>query len=413
MSLNSTPSGERINIGFFGMRNAGKSSIVNAITNQEMSVVSSTKGTTTDPVQKAMELLPLGPILIIDTPGFDDEGALGELRVKRAKQILNRSDIAVLVVDAVTGLSPGDLELLSIIKEKEIPYVIVYNKADLVKSSDKKNKSKNNSCDCEESEPTDIIRVSALKKQGIEELKERLAALAASTEADERVIVKDLVSPGEFVILVIPIDKSAPKGRLILPQQQVIRELLDNGCNVLTVRETEYKQSLEALVKDPALVITDSQVFKKIHVETPPYIPLTSFSILMARYKGFLKDAVAGASSIKYLENGDKVLISEGCTHHRQCEDIGTVKIPQWIKSFTGKDVIIETSSGKDFPEELSDYKLIIHCGGCMLNAKEVEFRRKCSNDQCIPFTNYGTAIAFMHGILDRSLECIAHEASY
>lgn len=414
MSLNSTPSSERLHIGFFGMRNAGKSSVVNAVTNQELSVVSPVKGTTTDPVQKAMELLPLGPILIIDTPGFDDEGSLGEMRVKRAKQILNRSDIAVLVVDAAAGMSPGDKELLAIIKEKNIPYIVVYNKADLLEAASKKG-GKSNAEDkvqaakdaaaaCGES---DIIMVSAVKKQGIEELKERLAALAARVGAEEKYIVRDLVSPGDFVILVIPIDKSAPKRRLILPQQQVIRELLDAGCKVLTVRETELKPALESLVKDPALVITDSQVFKRVNEETPSDIPLTSFSILMARYKGFLKDAIAGVTSIKYLEDGDKVLIAEGCTHHRQCEDIGTVKIPRWIKSFTGKDISIETSSGRDFPEEISDYRLIIHCGACMLNGKEVDFRRKCSEDQCIPFTNYGIAIAYMNGILDRSLKII------
>ncbi|MDO4481368.1 MAG: [FeFe] hydrogenase H-cluster maturation GTPase HydF [Bacillota bacterium] len=414
MSLNSTPSAERLHIGFFGMRNAGKSSLVNAVTNQELSVVSSVKGTTTDPVQKAMELLPLGPILIIDTPGFDDEGSLGEMRVKRAKQILNRSDIAVLVVDASAGMSPGDRELLSIIKEKELPYIVVYNKADLLEAPSKKGAKSNPeekiqaakeaAAACGES---DVIFVSASGKQGIEELKERLAALAASAGTEDRYIVRDLVSPGELVILVIPIDKSAPKGRLILPQQQVIRELLDAGCSVLTVRDTEFRQTLGSLVKDPALVITDSQVFKKIDAETPSYIPLTSFSILMARYKGFLKEAIAGVSSIRYLEDGDKVLISEGCTHHRQCEDIGTVKIPKWIKEFTGRDISVETSSGRDFPEDISQYKLIIHCGACMLNEKEVDFRRKCSGDQCVPFTNYGTSIAYMNGILERSLEII------
>ncbi|MBE6021016.1 MAG: [FeFe] hydrogenase H-cluster maturation GTPase HydF [Clostridiales bacterium] len=403
MSLNSTPSSERLHIGFFGMRNAGKSSVVNAVTEQEVSVVSAVKGTTTDPVQKAMELLPLGPILIIDTPGFDDEGNLGELRVKRTKQILNRSDVAILVVDSTTGMSRGDKDLLDIIKDKGLPYIVVYNKIDLIEAlgaPDPKDP-------VEIEEKRTAVRVSAETGEGIEELKERLAAVAASSAAEEKKIVSDLVSPGDFVVLVIPIDKSAPKGRLILPQQQVIRDLLDAGVNVLTVRDTEYRAVLGKMIKDPALVITDSQVFKKVNAETPKDIPLTSFSILMARYKGYLDDAIESVTAIKNLKDGDKILISEGCTHHRQCEDIGTVKIPNWIKEFTDKDIIFETSSGKSFPEDLSEYKLIIHCGGCMLNEREVDYRRNCAQDQYIPFTNYGTAIAYMNDILKRSLEII------
>ena len=403
MSLNSTPSSERLHIGFFGMRNAGKSSVVNAVTDQEVSVVSAVKGTTTDPVQKAMELLPLGPVLIIDTPGFDDEGSLGELRVKRTKQILNRSDVAILVVDSTAGMSKGDKELLEIIKSKGLPYIVVYNKIDLIETLGAP--EPRDPMEIEEKEKA--VKVSAETKEGIEELKERLAAVAASTAAEDKKIVSDLVSPGEFVVLVIPIDKSAPKGRLILPQQQVIRDLLDAGINVLTVRDTEYSAALRKMIKDPALVITDSQVFQKINEETPKHIPLTSFSILMARYKGFLEEAIEGVLAIKNLKDGDKILISEGCTHHRQCEDIGTVKIPNWIKKYTDKDIFFDTSSGKSFPEDLASYKLIIHCGACMLNEKEVEYRRSCAEDQFVPFTNYGTAIAFMNDILERSLAII------
>ena len=403
MSMNSTPSSERLHIGFFGMRNAGKSSVVNAVTNQEVSVVSAVKGTTTDPVQKAMEIHPIGPVLIIDTPGFDDEGDLGELRVKRTKQILNRSDAAVLVIDSTAGMSKGDKELLEIIKDKGLPYIVVYNKTDLIETLGAPDPR--DPVEIEEKEKA--VKVSAETGEGIEELKERLAAVAASSAAEEKKIVSDLVSPGDFVVLVIPIDKSAPKGRLILPQQQVIRDLLDAGVNVLTVRDTEYRAVLGKMIKDPALVITDSQVFKKVNAETPKDIPLTSFSILMARYKGYLDDAIESVTAIKNLKDGDKILISEGCTHHRQCEDIGTVKIPNWIKEFTDKDIIFETSSGKSFPEDLSEYKLIIHCGGCMLNEREVDYRRNCAQDQYIPFTNYGTAIAYMNDILKRSLEII------
>ncbi|MBQ4340749.1 MAG: [Firmicutes bacterium] len=403
MSMNSTPSSERLHIGFFGMRNAGKSSVVNAVTNQEVSVVSAVKGTTTDPVQKAMEIHPIGPVLIIDTPGFDDEGDLGELRVKRTKQILNRSDAAVLVIDSTAGMSKGDKELLEIIKDKGLPYIVVYNKTDLIETLGAPDPR--DPVEIEEKEKA--VKVSAETGEGIEELKERLAAVAASSAAEEKKIVSDLVSPGDFVVLVIPIDKSAPKGRLILPQQQVIRDLLDAGVNVLTVRDTEYRAVLGKMIKDPALVITDSQVFKKVNAETPKDIPLTSFSILMARYKGYLDDAIESVTAIKNLKDGDKNLISEGCTHHRQCEDIGTVKIPNWIKEFTDKDIIFETSSGKSFPEDLSEYKLIIHCGGCMLNEREVDYRRNCAQDQYIPFTNYGTAIAYMNDILKRSLEII------
>lgn len=389
MGLQDTPSSERVQIGFFGCRNAGKSSLVNAVTNQEMAVVSPVKGTTTDPVTKAMELLPLGPVLIIDTPGIDDEGGLGEQRVKRTKQILNRIDCAVLVVDSVTGKTKADEELLNLFQEKQIPFLVAYNKSDLqmpVLSGENE------------------VAVSALQKTGIEELKERIAALGKENQK-ERMLVKDLVNAEDLVVLVTPIDSSAPKGRLILPQQQTIRDLLEADAIPVVTKENTLKTTLESLAKKPAMVITDSQAFAQVSKDTPLDIPLTSFSILMARYKGFLEGAVQGVAAIETLQDGDKVLICEGCTHHRQCEDIGTVKIPRWLRQHAGKELELVHTSGKDFPEDLSPYRLVIHCGGCMLNEREVAYRQKCAADAGIPFTNYGIAIAYMTGILKRSIE--------
>ena len=389
MGLQDTPSAERVQIGFFGCRNAGKSSLVNAVTNQEMAVVSPVKGTTTDPVTKAMELLPLGPVLIIDTPGIDDEGGLGAQRVKRTKQILNRIDCAVLGVDSVAGKTKADEELLSLFQGKRIPFLVAYNKSDLQMPV----LSKENE-----------VAVSALEKTGIEELKERIAALGKENQK-ERMLVRDLVKAEDLVVLVTPIDSSAPKGRLILPQQQTIRDLLEADAIPVVTKENTLKTTLESLGKKPAMVITDSQAFAQVSKDTPLDIPLTSFSILMARYKGFLEGAVQGVAAIETLQDGDKVLICEGCTHHRQCEDIGTVKIPRWLRQHTGKELELVYTSGKDFPEDLSPYRLVIHCGGCMLNEREVAYRQKCAADAGIPFTNYGIAIAYMTGILKRSIE--------
>lgn len=392
MGLNSTPSGERIHIGFFGRRNAGKSSVVNAVTGQDLAVVSDTLGTTTDPVYKAMELLPLGPVMIIDTPGFDDEGSLGELRIKKTKQVLNKTDVAVLIVDAQQGLSDTDRQLISMFEAKELPFIIVYNKSDLL---DNIKSSKDNE-----------IYISAKDKINIYELKEKIGKLSA-VQSNEKRLVGDLLNEGDFVVLVVPIDSSAPKGRLILPQQQAIRDILEVGAISIVTRDTELKHTLENLGKKPEMVITDSQAFKQVAKDVPEDIKLTSFSILMARYKGLLNSAVRGAKAIDSLEKGDKVLISEGCTHHRQCEDIGTVKLPNWLKKHTGKQLEFAFSSGTEFPEDLSKYKLIIHCGGCMLNEREVRYRMKCAEDQGVPITNYGTAIAFMNGILKRSLSVL------
>lgn len=389
MGLNSTPSGERIHIGFFGRRNAGKSSLVNAVTGQELAVVSDTRGTTTDPVYKSMELLPLGPVMIIDTPGFDDTGALGELRVHKTKQVLNKTDIAVLVIDVTEGYFECDRELIRLFAEKEIPYLVAVNKCDLKEVTAKNSHE---------------ILVSALQNQGIEELKEAIGKLRPVDEGKLR-IVGDLIHPSDFVILVVPIDKAAPKGRLILPQQQTIRDILEADAAAIVVKEYELRETLENIGKKPSLVITDSQVFAKVSGDTPKEILLTSFSILMARYKGFLEDAVKGVTAIEQLKAGDKILIAEGCTHHRQCDDIGTVKIPRWLKNYIGTDIQIETCSGTEFPEDLSAYKLIIHCGGCMLNEREVRYRMKCARDWNVPFTNYGTIIAYMQGILKRSLK--------
>lgn len=387
MGMNETPSGERLHIAFFGKRNAGKSSLVNAITGQDLSVVSDVEGTTTDPVSKSMELLPIGPVLIIDTPGFDDEGELGVLRVKKTKQILNKADVAILVIDATVGMSDCDKELLDLFEDKKIPYLKVWNKSDLIADDD-----------------LDGVVVSAKDQIGIWELKEKIGILG-NRGSNEKKLVADLVSPLDFVVLVVPIDSAAPKGRLILPQQQMIRDLLEAGAISIVVRESELEETLSRLGHKPAMVITDSQAFSVVSEIVPQDVPLTSFSILMARYKGFLETAVKGVCAIDRLKDGDKVLISEGCTHHRQCDDIGTVKIPTWLKQYTGKNLIIETSSGIGFPEDLSEYALIIHCGGCMLNEREVLYRMNHAMDEGVPFTNYGIVIAYMKGILARSIE--------
>lgn len=410
MGLNSTPSANRVHIGFFGRRNAGKSSVVNAVTGQELAVVSDTKGTTTDPVYKSMELLPIGPVMIIDTPGFDDEGALGELRVRKTKQVLNKTDIAVLVVDATEGKKQCDEELIRIFKEKEIPYIIVNNKADLLSDEISEKVCQNNVSEQRKAEQNALLSsgkeqyVSALTGAGIYELKECIGKLTPNEDMTLK-IVGDLLHPGDFVVLVVPIDSAAPKGRLILPQQQTIRDVLEANAAAIVVKESELKQTLEQLGRSPAMVITDSQVFEQVSGVVSEEIPLTSFSILMARYKGYLETAVNGVAAIDRLKDGDKILISEGCTHHRQCDDIGTVKIPRWLKQHTGKELIIETSSGTEFPEDLTSYALVIHCGGCMLNEREVKYRMKCAEDQRVPFTNYGIAIAQMKGILKRSIE--------
>lgn len=390
MGLNQIPSSERIHIGFFGRRNAGKSSLVNAVTGQELAVVSEIKGTTTDPVQKAMELLPLGPVVIIDTPGIDDEGMLGELRVRKTRQILNKIDVAVLVIDSTEGKKEADLDLLKLFQEKNIPYVVVYNKKDLLEEIPQ----------AEEKE----LYVSAKEKAQIEELKETLAVLAVKEENQKR-IVGDLLEPGDFVVLVVPIDSAAPKGRLILPQQQTIRDILESSAIAIVVKDTKLAETLQQLGKKPKLVITDSQAFGRVSADTPEDMLLTSFSILFARYKGDLEEVVRGAAAIESLQDGDRVLISEGCTHHRQCDDIGSVKIPRWLKAYTKKELDIQLSSGTEFPEDLSQYKLIIHCGGCMLNEREMKYRLKCAGDAKVPMTNYGIAIAYMNGILKRSIE--------
>ncbi len=401
MGMNETPSADRVHIGFFGRRNAGKSSIVNKVTGQELAVVSDVKGTTTDPVSKAMELLPMGPVVIIDTPGIDDEGHLGELRVRKAKQVLNRVDVAVLVVDATVGKTSVDEELIHIFKEKEIPYLVVYNKADLLKTKDGNRLSSDNNLN---QNTEQSIYASAATGQNIYELKEKIASLAVTDELKLR-LVGDLLEPSDFAILVVPIDKAAPKGRLILPQQQTIRDVLEAGAAAIVLKEDELSNTLETLGKKPKLVITDSQVFARVSEETPEDIWLTSFSILFARFKGNLKTAAAGAAALDRLKDGDKILISEGCTHHRQCDDIGTVKLPRWIRNYTGKELEFEYSSGRDFPEDVTKYSLIVHCGGCMLNEREMRYRQKCALDQEIPITNYGIAIAYMQGILKRCVE--------
>lgn len=406
--MNDTPLGERVHIGFFGRRNAGKSRLLNAVTGQELAVVSEVGGTTTDPVYKSMELLPLGPVVLIDTPGFDDEGELGEQRVKKTKQVLEKTDAAVLVVDASEGVSNCDRELAALFAERGIPYIIVCNKSDIWDFNNDKVSAEiffggKKLGRQEEDKITDVIYVSAATGAGVHELKERLAALFP--EKEERCLAADLVKPLDTVVLVVPIDSAAPKGRLILPQQQVIRDLLEAGAIPVVVREKELSHVPSMLSGKPAFVITDSQVFEEVAAVVPEDIPLTSFSILMARYKGFLGMAVEGVKAIDKLLDGDRVLIAEGCTHHRQCDDIGTVKIPRFLKKYTGKELAIETSSGTGFPEDLSSYALVIHCGGCMLNEREVLRRMRFAQRQGAAVTNYGIAIAKMKGILGRSIE--------
>ncbi len=390
MGMNQTPASERIHIGFFGKRNAGKSSVVNKVTGQTLAIVSPVKGTTTDPVYKTMELLPMGPVMIIDTPGIDDEGRLGELRVKKTYQVLNKTDVAVLVVDGTVGITNVDQEMIRMFKEKDIPYIVVFNKKDLCEQ-------------CSNMEGVLSIWVSAEKGDGIHELKEKIAALSRQEESEKR-IVGDMILPGDFVVLVVPVDSAAPKGRLILPQQQTIRDILDAGGITVVVKDSELKDALDGLGRKPKMVITDSQAFDKVSKITPEDIMLTSFSILFARYKGSLESTVKGAAGLNKLKDGDKVLISEGCTHHRQCEDIGTVKIPRWIERYTGKKLVYEWSSGSEFPEDLSEYSLVVHCGGCMLNEREMQYRQKQAGRQGIPMTNYGILIACTQGILKRSL---------
>ncbi len=392
MGLNDTPSAERVHIGFFGCRNVGKSSLVNAVTGQDLSVVSDVKGTTTDPVKKTMELLPLGPVMIIDTPGYDDEGALGEKRVAATRKILRSCDIAVLVTTAGKQLNSAERELISLFKERNIPYIIVKNKSDIAQISEDNEKN--------------VVYTSAVNASGIENLKNTIGSCVGNNSKPVR-FVGDLISNGDIVVLVTPIDSAAPKGRLILPQQQAVRDIIDSGAVAVVTRETELEQTLSSIAKKPALVITDSQVFKLVNDLVPKEIMLTSFSILMARYKGFLDTAINGADKIDKLRDGSRVLISEGCTHHRQCDDIGTVKLPALLKSYTNANLCLEWSSGTGFPDNLSDYDLVIHCGGCMLNSNEMKYRMSLAENNGIAFTNYGIAIAHMHGILKRSIEML------
>ena len=386
MSLNSTPSGERVHIAFFGMRNAGKSTLINAVTGQELAVVSDVPGTTTDPVSKAMELLPLGPVMLTDTPGIDDSGELGGLRVKKTRQTLNKTDIAVLVTASDT-LSPEENGLISLFRAKDIAFVIAHNKSDLTGAKPEKDGE---------------IWVSAKDGTNIGRLKEMLGAMAPKD--DDKPIIRDMLEPEDAVVLVVPIDESAPKGRLILPQQQTIRDILDAGATALVTKDDTLRSALASLKSPPRMVVTDSQAFRSVAADTPDEVPLTSFSILMARHKGFLDAAVRGVTAIDRLRDGDTVLISEGCTHHRQCGDIGTVKIPNWLRKRTGKDIKIETSSGGGWPEDLSGYAAVIHCGGCMLSSREMRYRMQCAEDAGVPFTNYGITIAYVNGILRRSI---------
>lgn len=394
MTLNSTPSAERIHIGIFGKRNAGKSSLINALTTQNIAIVSDYKGTTTDPVYKAMELLPLGPVMIIDTPGIDDEGDLGKLRVQKAYQVLNKTDIALIVIDAETGISPEDHRLIEHIKTKNIPYLIVFNKCDVIEETQQEKLINNLSYP--------YLFVSSLANKNITELKNKLTTLIPETNTKE--LVGDLISSGDVIVLVTPIDSAAPKGRLILPQQQVLRNILDNNAIAVVVQEDQLAAALQKMAQPPKLVITDSQAFEHVAQILPASVPLTSFSILFARYKGSLAIAVSGVKALNEIRDNDKILISEGCTHHRQCNDIGTVKLPNWIRSYTKANPQFEFTSGTEFPLDLSPYKMIVHCGACMLNEREVLYRYKCAADQNIPITNYGILIAYMNGILQRSI---------
>ncbi|MCD7845977.1 MAG: [FeFe] hydrogenase H-cluster maturation GTPase HydF [Oscillospiraceae bacterium] len=396
MSLNDTPSGNRLHIAFFGRRNAGKSSLVNAVTGQALAIVSDVKGTTTDPVQKAMELLPLGPVVIIDTPGIDDVGALGRQRVARAIRVLNKTDIAVLVVDASVGMTGPEEELVGLFQARGLPYIIAWNKSDLAPTA---------------ALPEQAMAVSALTGAGVYELKERLAHLAASDKPERR-LIRDLLRPGDGVVLVVPIDSAAPKGRLILPQQQVIRDCLDAGAIPLVCRESELEAALSRLAAPPRMVVTDSQAFQAVAAIVPEEIPLTSFSILMARYKGNPHPAVSGAAALAGLRDGDRVLISEGCTHHRQCDDIGTVKLPRWIREYAQAEPEFSWTSGTEFPDDLTGCRLVIHCEGCMLNDREMQYRFRRATQAEVPITNYGTAIACMKGILKRSLSLFPDAAA-
>lgn len=390
MGMNQTPASERVHISFFGKRNAGKSSVINAVTGQDLAIVSQVKGTTTDPVYKTMELLPLGPVVVIDTPGIDDEGELGKLRIRKSYQVLNKTDVALLIIDGTIGRQPEDEMLIRRFQDKGIPYLVVYNKLDQMDGEPA----------CGENE----MWVSARDKIHIWELKERIAELGKQEEPD-RYIVRDLMEPGDFLVLVVPIDKAAPKGRLILPQQQTIRDILDGNGSAIVVKEDGLKEALDKLGAPPRLVITDSQVFDRAAKDTPKDVLLTSFSILFARYKGDLAEAVRGVKALDSIQNGDKILIGEGCTHHRQCDDIGTVKIPRWLREYTGCELDFDFTSGTEFPDDLSPYRMVVHCGGCMLNAREMKYRVQCAVDQGIPITNYGILIAYLRGILKRSVE--------
>lgn len=396
MGMNQTPASERVHISFFGKRNAGKSSVINAVTGQDLAIVSSVRGTTTDPVYKSMELLPLGPVVVIDTPGIDDEGELGALRVRKSYQVLNKTDIAILVVDSTTGKGEEEFALLHKFHEKHIPYLVVYNKIDLLSVE----KIKNLAMSVRAGE----VLISAADGMNIQELKEKIATLKPE-DTHQYPLIQDLIEPLDLVILVVPIDKAAPKGRLILPQQQTIRDILEADATAIVVKEYELRDTLAHLGKKPRLVITDSQVFAKVSADTPADIMLTSFSILFARYKGNLPALIKGVTALEQIEDGDKILVSEGCTHHRQCDDIGSVKLPRWIRQYTGKEPEFVFSSGTEFPADLSPYKMIVHCGGCMLNEREMKYRLACAKDQNIPMTNYGILIAYIQGILKRSVE--------
>ena len=398
MGMNQTPASERVHVSFFGKRNAGKSSIINAVTGQDLAIVSSVMGTTTDPVYKTMELLPLGPVMVIDTPGIDDEGELGALRVHKSYQVLNKTDIAILVIDSTAGKGEEELELIHRFHKKGIPYLIVYNKIDLLSTEKIK--------DLAMSVRAGEVLVSASDGMNIQELKEKIASLKPE-DTHKYPLIQDLIDPLDLVILVVPIDKAAPKGRLILPQQQTIRDILERGALSLVVRDTELKSTLDHFLAQgvcPKLVVTDSQAFARVSKAVPENITLTSFSILFARYKGELETQLKGIAALSSIEDGDRILIAEGCTHHRQCGDIGTCKMPEWIRNYTGKKPVFEFTSGTEFPDDVSSYKMVVHCGGCMLNEREMKYRIACCQDQGVPITNYGILIAQVTGILKRSL---------
>lgn len=398
MGMNQTPASERVHISFFGKRNAGKSSVINAVTGQDLAIVSSVMGTTTDPVYKSMELLPLGPVVVIDTPGIDDEGELGALRVRKSYQVLNKTDIAILVVDSTTGKGEEEFALLHKFHEKHIPYLVVYNKIDLLSVEEIKNLAM--------SVRAGEVLASAADGMNIQELKEKIATLKPE-DTHQYPLIQDLIEPLDLVILVVPIDKAAPKGRLILPQQQTIRDILERGALSLVVRDTELKSTLDHFLAQgvcPKLVVTDSQAFARVSKDVPENITLTSFSILFARYKGELETQLKGVAALSSIEYGDHILIAEGCTHHRQCGDIGTCKMPEWIRNYTGKEPVFEFTSGTEFPDDVSSYKMVVHCGGCMLNEREMKYRIACCQDQGVPITNYGILIAQVTGILKRSL---------